>query len=163
MLLRYITFSSIHICCMEYLVGEVQLKPPCTPFKYFKTKLCYSSTKLLWKIMLRIMPYIKSIKFLKLMTYNKLELGKFMYLYHVNDLPEIFETYFLSIDHAHHYNTRSNSNGNYFVNCVRTNSGKNLIKFLGARLWNQIESQQKSYSYYRFKKEYTKLLLGCYN
>ena len=93
----------------------------------------------------------------------KLELGKFMYLYDVNDLPEIFETYFLSIDHAHHYNTRSKSNGNYFVNSVRTNSGKNSIKFLGARLWNQIESQLKLNSYYRFKKEYTKLLLGCYD
>ena len=85
-----------------------------------------------------------------------------MYLYHVNDLPEIFETYFLSIDNAHHYNTRSKSNGNYFVNSVRTNSGKNSIKFLGARLWNQIDSQLKLNSYYRFKKEYTKLLLGCY-
>ena len=32
-------FFSIHICCMEYLVGEVQLNLPYTPFKYFKTKL----------------------------------------------------------------------------------------------------------------------------
>ena len=102
-------------------------------------------------------------KILKMDDVYKLELGKFMYLYDVNDLPEIFETYFLSIDHAHHYNTRSKSNGNYFVNSVRTNSGKNSIKFLGARLWNQIESQLKFNLYYRFKKEYTKLLLGCYN
>ena len=85
-----------------------------------------------------------------------------MYLYHVNDLPEIFETYFLSIDYAHHYNRRSKSNGNYFVNSVRTNFGKNSIKFLGARLWNQIDSQLKLNSYYRFKKEYTNLLLECY-
>ena len=76
-------------------------------------------------------------KILKTDDVYKLELGKFMYLYHVNDLPEIFETYFLSIDHAHRYNTRSKSNGNYFVNSVRTNSGKNSIKFLNARLWNQ--------------------------
>ena len=102
-------------------------------------------------------------KILKINDVYKLELGKFMYLYHVNNLTEIFETYFLSIDHAHHYNTRSKSNGNYFVNSVRTNSGKNLIKLLGARLWNQKDSQLKLNSYYRFKKEYTKLLLGYYN
>ena len=105
----------------------------------------------------------QKLKFLKIDDVYKLELRKFLYLYHVNDLPEIFETYFLSIDHAHHYNTRSKSNANYFVNSVRTNSGKNSIKFLGARLWNQIESQLKLNSYYRFKKEHTKLLLGCYN
>ena len=102
-------------------------------------------------------------KILKIDDVYKLELGKFMYLYHVNDLPEIFETYFLSIDQAHHYNTKSKSNGNYFVHSVRINADKNSIKFLGARLWNQIEFQLKLYSYYRFKKEFTKLLLGCYN
>ena len=64
-------------------------------------------------------------KILKIDDVYKLELGKFKYVYHVNDLPEIFETYFLFIDHAHHYNTRSKSNGNYFANSVRTNSGKN--------------------------------------
>ena len=82
----------------------------------------------------------QNYKILKIDDVYKLDLGKFMYLYHVNDLPEIFETYFLSIDHAHHHNTRSKSNGNYFVNSVRTNFGKNSIKFLRARLWNQIVS-----------------------
>ena len=91
-------------------------------------------------------------KILKIDDMIKLELRKFMYLYRVNDLPAVFETYFLSIDHAHHYNTRNKSNRNYFVNSVRTNSGKNSIKFFGARLWNQMESQVKLYSLYRFIK-----------
>ena len=53
-------------------------------------------------------------KILKIDDVHKLELGKFMYLYHVNDLglPEILKPYFVSIDHAHHYNTSSTSNGN---------------------------------------------------
>ena len=91
-------------------------------------------------------------KILKIDDVYKLELGKFMYLYRVNDLPEIFETYFLSVDHAHHYNTRSKSNGNYFVNSVRTKSGKNSSKFLDARLWNQIESQLKFIFILSFQK-----------
>ena len=46
-------------------------------------------------------------KILKIDDVYKLELGKFKHLIYVNDLSEIFETYFLSIDHPHHYNTRS--------------------------------------------------------
>ena len=53
-------------------------------------------------------------KILKIDDVYKLELGKFMYLYHVNNLPKIFETYFLSIDDAHHYNTRNKSKGKIF-------------------------------------------------
>ena len=42
--------------------------------------------------------------------------------YHVQALPEIFETYFLPIAHqAHNYNTRSKSKQNYFLNSVNTN------------------------------------------
>ena len=53
-------------------------------------------------------------KILKIDDVYKLEQGKFMYLYHVNELglPEILNTYFVSIDHAHHCNTSSKSNGN---------------------------------------------------
>ena len=40
----------------------------------------------------------------------KFELSKFMHLFHTNALPEIFDTYFLFTEHAHHYNTRSKSN-----------------------------------------------------
>ena len=60
----------------------------------------------------------QKLRILKIDDVYKLELRKFMYLDHVNDLPEMFEAYFLSIDHAHHYNTRSKSNGNYFDNAV---------------------------------------------
>ena len=54
-----------------------------------------------------------------------------MYLNNIKALPQIFETYFLSLDLAHNYNTRSKSNKNYFLDFVRTNSGKNTLKFKG--------------------------------
>ena len=86
-----------------------------------------------------------------------------MYLFYTNALPEAFETYFLSTEHAHHYNTRSKSNQNYFLKSIRTNSGKNLIQFYSIQLWNRIPLTLKSFSFYRFKKEYAKILLDNYN
>ena len=68
---------------------------------------------------------------LKIEDIYKFELSKFMYLFYTNALPEIFDTYFLSTEHAHHYNTRSKSNQNYSLKFIRTNSGKNSIQFYG--------------------------------
>ena len=58
------------------------------------------------------------------------EFSKFMYLLHTSALPEIFDTYFLSTEHAHHYETRSKSNQNYFLKSIRANSGKSSVQFM---------------------------------
>ena len=99
----------------------------------------------------------------KITELYQFELGKFMYLYHVKALePEIFTTYFLPLHQAHSYSTRSASNKNYFLDNIRTNDGKSSIQFNGVQLWNQIPLSLKSYSFYRFKKEYKKSLLEKY-
>ena len=100
---------------------------------------------------------------LKIEDIYKFELSKFMYSFYTNALPEIFDTYFLFTEHAHHYNTRSKSNQNYFLKSIRTNSGKNSIQFYCVQLWNRIPLALKSFSFYRFKKEYAKVLLDNYN
>ena len=82
--------------------------------------------------------------------------------YHVKALPEIFDSYLLPIAKAHHYNTRSKSNQNYFLDSVNTNNGKKSIKLYGVQLWNLIPPEIKS-SFYRFKKKYKKILLDSYN
>ena len=99
---------------------------------------------------------------LKISDIYKFELSKFMYSYHVKAFPAIFDSYFLPIAEAHNYNTRSKPNQNYFLNFVNSNSGKNSIKFYGVQLWNLIPPEIKSYSFYRFKKEYKKILLNNY-
>jgi len=86
-----------------------------------------------------------------------------MYTYHNKSLPEIFESYFLPMEQANNYNTRSKSKQNYFLNSAKTNSGKNSIKHFGIQIWNQIPSEIKSYSFYRFKKEFHKILLDNYD
>ena len=85
-----------------------------------------------------------------------------MYLNDIKALPQIFENYFLSLDLAHIYNTRSKSNKNYFLDFVGTNSGKNSLKFKGVQLRNNIPSTLKSFSFFRFKTEYKKLLCEQY-
>ena len=92
----------------------------------------------------------------------KYELGKFMYLSNIKALPEIFENYFLSLEQKHNYNTRSKSKKNYFVDTVQTNFGKNSLKFKRIQLWNKLPSTIKSFSFFRFKKEYQKLLWERY-
>ena len=92
----------------------------------------------------------------------KYELGKFMYLSNTKALPEIFENYFLSLEQKHNYNTRSKSKKNYFVDTVQTNIDKNSLKFKGIQLWNKLPSTIKSFSFFRFKKEYQKLLWETY-
>ena len=101
-------------------------------------------------------------KFLKIDDIYNYEVGKFMYLNDIKALPQIFKNYFLSLDLAHNYNTRSKSNKNYFLDFVRTNSGKNSLKFKGVQLWNNIPTKLKSFSFFRFKKEYKKLLCEQY-
>ena len=86
-----------------------------------------------------------------------------MYSYHVKALLEIFDSYVLPIAKAHHYNTRSESNQNYFLDSVNTNNRKKSIKFYGVQFKNLIPPEIKSFSFYPFKKEYKKILLDSYN
>ena len=60
------------------------------------------------------------------------------------------------------YNNRSKSYKNYFLDSVKTYSGKKSFKFKGVQLWNRMPFTLKSFSFYRYKKEYKKLLWERY-
>ena len=77
-------------------------------------------------------------KFLKIDDIYNYEVEKLMHLNDIKALPQIFENYFLSLDLAHNYITRSKSNKNYILDFVRTNSGKNSLKFKGVQIWNNM-------------------------
>ena len=130
------------------------------PIQILQNKVLRIINKTSWvdKIMNNTLYY--KCKFLKIDDIYNYEVGKFMYLNDIEALPQIFENYFLSLDLAHNYNTRSKSNKNYFLNFVKTNSGKNSLKFKGVQLWNNIPSKLKSFSFFRFKKEYKKLCVN---
>ena len=55
-----------------------------------------------------------------------------MYKFHKNQLPAVFNSYFLSISKVHNYSTWLSSTQTYALPKARTNYGKFRIKFIGA-------------------------------
>ena len=80
------------------------------PIQILQNKVLRIINKTSWKdkIMNNTL-YYKYI-FLKIDDIYNYEVGKFMYLNDIKALPQIFESYFLSLDLAHNHNTRSKSN-----------------------------------------------------
>ena len=140
-------------------ISETEIKP----IQILQNKVLRIINKSTWKDRVTINALHKSLNILKIADIYNFELSKFMYLYHTQSLPEIFDPYFLPIEQAHHYNTRSKSNQNYYLNSVRKNSGKKSIKFLGVKMWNQIPPTIKSYTFYRYKKECRQILINKYD
>ena len=159
LLLLYYAFFYYHV-----LYGILSAtKSAIMPIQILQNKAIRITNNSTWKDQTNSYSLFLKYNILKIKDIYKFELSKFMYLFHINALPEIFDTYFLSTEHAHYCNTRSKSNQNYFLKSIRTNSGKNLIQFYGVQLWNRISLAFKSFSFYRFKKEYAKILLDNYN
>ena len=122
------------------------------PIQILQNKVLRIINKASWKDKIMNNTLYYKYKFLKIDDIYNYEVGKFMYLNDIKALPQIFENYSLSLDLAHNYNTRSKSNKNYFLDFVRTNSGKNSLKFKGVQLWNNIPSKLKSFSFFASKK-----------
>ena len=134
------------------------------PIQVLQNKVLRIMNKITWRDRVTNNSLYLSDKILKIADVFKLELGKFMFKYHVRALPEIFNNYFLLLEQIHNYDTRNKCNQNYFLeNTIRTNSGKCSIKFCGVKLWTQIPSNLKSSSFHSFKKEYVEILLDQYN
>ena len=97
----------------------------------------------------------------KVIDVYKFELSKFMFKYHTKSLPEIFDHYFLPVELAHNYNTSVNlTTINISILYIRTNSGKNSIKFFGVQLWNQI-GYLVSLNLVRFKNSKKSTATSC--
>ena len=73
-----------------------------------------------------------------------LEISKFMYRHNKQLLPATFDQYFAPVEHRH--NTRLNANNALTIPSLRTNIGKQSLKFSGAKVWNQIPRDIKEAS-----------------
>ena len=65
-----------------------------------------------------------------------LEVSKFMYKSASLSLPSSFNEYFMNINHQH--NTRAKVNADLIFPRPRTNLGKQSIKIMGVKVWNEI-------------------------
>ena len=104
------------------------------PIQIFQNKAIRIINNSTWKDHINSNSLFLKYNILKIEDIYKFELSKSMYLFHTNALSEIFDTYFLSTEHAHYYNTISKSNQNYFLKSIRINCGKNSIQFYGIQL-----------------------------
>ena len=69
------------------------------------------------------------------------EVGKFMFKSASHSLPPSFDDYFSNIDHIH--NTRARVNADYSFPRPRTNLGKQSIKYMGVKVWNEIPADTR--------------------
>ena len=72
-----------------------------------------------------------------------LQLAVFMYKFHNNLLPPVFDRYFNSVRMIHNYNTRFSSKMTYAIPKVGTNYGIFNIRFQGSKVWNDISDDIK--------------------
>ena len=65
-----------------------------------------------------------------------MEVSKFMYKSASLSLPSSFNEYFMNIDHQHY--TRARVNNDLVLPRQRTNLGKQSIRYMGVKFWNEI-------------------------
>ena len=63
---------------------------------------------------------------------------------------------------VHHYNTRSSSSGNFFINYSRLNHHKNSFSILGTKVWNSLPESIRQLTKHKFKKTIEEILLQIF-
>jgi len=71
---------------------------------------------------------------LKLEDIYELKMAKFMYQFHNNTLPPLFNKYFKRASKCHKYSTRFAANQSYFVPLIYTTKGQALSLFVGTKV-----------------------------
>ena len=108
-------------------------------------------------------PIFIRLKLLKLVDLVYLQTALFMYDFSSNKLPNSFKSFFNSIEQRHSHNTRLASKSSYTLPSARTNYGKFNIKFVGVKIWNEIDESLKKLSKEKFKEKLTDHLLNSYS
>ena len=66
------------------------------------------------------------------------------------------------LDELYSYNTRTKHKRNYFVTRISTKQAQKYLIYIGPKIWNQIPLQVKEMNFYRFKKEFKRILIDTY-
>ena len=92
-------------------------------------------------------------KILPLKDVFKLQIAKFMYCYHYNILPEIYNNFCTLVNH--NYQTSIASSHNYILPFYGTAAGQKSIKYSGPKLWLDVPKEIKEVGYCKvFTKKY---------
>jgi len=82
----------------------------------------------------------------------ELKMAKFMYQFHNNTLPPLFNNYFKRAYNCHKYSIRFVANQSYFVPRVSTTKEQTSSLFVGTKVWNNIPLNIRSLPYGNFKR-----------
>lgn len=98
-------------------------------------------------------PLFKSLEIIKFLDLVTFHLAIFMYKYHNQLLPSVFNSFFTKISQINTYNTRLGAKQSYYLPKARTNYGIFNIRFQGPSVWNSIDEDIKLSSLSLLKKK----------
>ena len=107
-------------------------------------------------------PHYFKLQILKLEDLYKLEVAKFMHQFSQNKLPCRFRHYFSHPSDRHTHSTRHASGKNISLPRFSSTKTQRSIKYIGAKIWNDIPLDLKQLSYNKFKFSYKQFLLSQY-
>ena len=106
-------------------------------------------------------PIFKELKILKLEDIYLFNLGKFIYQYKHNLLPDCLECPLLTVDQVHNYNTRNSKA--FYVSTCRTNFRKFSVNYQGPIFFNSLKSDiRNSSSIFIFQAKLKSLIFSGY-
>ena len=108
-------------------------------------------------------PLFAKLNLLKFQDIITLYIACFMYNYSNSNIPNAFNSFFTAVNKSHTYNTRLASKSSFVFPKVRTSYGKFNIRFLGPKIWNEIEESLKTLSFRSFKRQLKAHFLSLYN
>ena len=113
------------------------------------------------KIRGRITPQYYKYEILKLENLYKFEIAKLMYQFTHSKLPLNFKHYFVYSSDVSSYSTCHSSSNNIFLPRFMSSKTQHSIKYIRAKIWNNIRFDLKNAPYSKFIESY-KFLLSKY-
>jgi hypothetical protein len=89
----------------------------------------------------------------------KFQILKFAYLWHRNELPDIFHEYFQFACDGHSNNTRYATRKNFYKPRARTKIGKQSVSSIAVDLWQDLPCQLKDLPNFSFSRKVKRFLL----
>ena len=102
---------------------------------------------------------LEIIKFPDLVTFV---IATFMYKFHNQLLPSVFQSFFTRLDTVHSYHIMHSAKQSYYLPKARTNYGKFNIRFQGPKIWNAIDYDIKHLPISSFKIKLKQNFLQSY-
>ena len=114
------------------------------------------------KIRGKITPQYYKYEILKLEDLYNFEIAKLMHQFAHSKLPPNFNHYFAYSSDVSSYSTRHTSSNDIFLPQFMSSKTQHSIKYIGAKIWNNIPSDLKNASYSKLKESYKKFRLSKY-